>query len=278
MSPMSGIRGMSRIGRVSVIALLAIAGSGYAIGADIRQVNGALVAGAGGSCGGLSTVNGTLEVGAGQSCGDVSTVNGAIQIGDKASIGTAHTVNGHITLGAATRAQSLGTVNGAISVGPGAQVHGDAHTTNGAIYIASGTRLSGTVTARNGKIVLGPSADVAGYVATVNGRIRLDAAHVGNGIESVSGDVDLGAHSRVEGGIWIRGTQSPCGGELWREILRWLPRSACEPQLIVIGPDAVVEGTLKFEHPVRLYVHTSARIGAVEGAKAISFAGAMPPI
>jgi hypothetical protein len=267
---------MSGMSRYSFIALCAIAASAHAVGADIHRVNGALVAGA--PCGDLSTVNGALEVGVGQSCGNVSTINGAIEIGDKASIGSAHTVNGHITLGAATTAQSLRTVNGAISVGPGAQVHGDAHTTNGAIHIASGTHLTGVVNTSNGKIVLEPSADIGGYVASVNGRIRLDAAHVGNGIESVSGDIDLGAHSRVEGGIWVKGTTGSCGSDLMREILRWLPLSSCEPQRVVIGPDAVVQGKLKFEHPVRLYVNASARIGAVEGAQPITFAGERPPI
>ena len=40
---------------------------------------------------------------------------------------------------------------------------------------------------------------------------------------------------------------------------------------IIIGPNAVVEGPLVFERPVTLYVHTSARIGAVTGATAKPF-------
>jgi hypothetical protein len=45
----------------------------------------------------------------------------------------------------------------------------------------------------------------------------------------------------------------------------------------VIGPGAVVEGPLVFEREVKLYVHASARTGAITGATAIRFDGAHAP-
>ena len=40
---------------------------------------------------------------------------------------------------------------------------------------------------------------------------------------------------------------------------------------IIIGPNAVVDGELVLEREVTLYVHKTARIGAVTGATAQSF-------
>jgi hypothetical protein len=45
---------------------------------------------------------------------------------------------------------------------------------------------------------------------------------------------------------------------------------------IVIGPHAVVQGTLEFRREVELYVSDSAQIGAVKGATAQKFSGANP--
>jgi DUF4097 and DUF4098 domain-containing protein YvlB len=198
----------------------------------------------------VSKVNGAVDVTAGQPYGDVSTVNGSIHIEDKAVVGHAHTVNGSITLGAGASAQALRTVNGSISVRAGAHV-------------------TGTVRTVNGAIALEPGADVSGHLSNVNGKIRLDAAHAGGGIETVSGDIDVGARSRVEGGIWVKDTCST-------GLLAWLFWSHCEPSSIVIGPDAIVQGTLRFEHEVKLYVSTRARIGPVQGAKAIVYSGEHP--
>ena len=49
------------------------------------------------------------------------------------------------------------------------------------------------------------------------------------------------------------------------------------PPRIIIGPNAVVDGPLVFEREVKLYVHASARTGAITGATAIRFDGAHAP-
>jgi hypothetical protein len=46
---------------------------------------------------------------------------------------------------------------------------------------------------------------------------------------------------------------------------------------IVIGPDAVVQGELRFEKEVELFVHPGAKIGTVTGAKVQSYTDTLPP-
>jgi DUF4097 and DUF4098 domain-containing protein YvlB len=236
------------------IATLAFAGPVLAAPADVNQVNG------------------SIAIDAGQQAGKVSTVNGAIRLGDRASAGEVHTVNGDITLGNAVTAAALGSVNGTITLGDEAAA-GSATTTNGAIHLGSHGRIAGAATTVNGAVTLGSAADVSGRVRTVNGAVQLRAAHVGGGIETVSHDIDIGANSRVEGGILVRKRD-----ESWLET--WLRQLFSEHDplpRIVIGPGAVVTGTLRFERAVKLYVSDRARIGAVEGATAIAFSGEQPP-
>ena len=199
----------------------------------------------------ISMINGAVDVTAGQPYGEVSTINGAIHIEDRAVVGRVHTVNGGMTLGAEASAQSLRTINGAISV-------------------RSGAHVTGTVNTVNGRIALEPAAEVSGHLSNINGQIHLEAAHVGGGIETVSGNIDIGSRSRVEGGVWVR---KDCSTGFWA----WLFAGHCEPSNVVVGPDAIVQGTLRFEHEVKLYVSTRARIGPVEGAKPIVYSGEHPP-
>lgn len=201
-----------------------------------------------GGCG-SGTINGPVSVAAGQKTGDVATVNGAVHIGDGAVVGGAMTVNGGVTLGSNVTAQSVKTVNGEVELG-------------------NSTTVTGSVRTVNGSITLNQGADVSGKIANVNGMIRLASAHVGGGIGTISGDIEIGSGSRVEGGIHV---DSPgFSSDSWKEE-HPIPR-------IVIGPGAVVQGPLKFEHEVKLYVSDSARVsGPIEGATAVKFSGDQPP-
>jgi len=112
---------------------------------------------------------------------------------------------------------------------------------------------------------LGDGADVSGSLSNVNGKITLTAAHVGGGIKTVSGSMNITGASRVEGGILV---QKPTS-ELVQLVLD-VPR-------IVIGPGATVQGDLHFERTVRLFVSDEATVGTVTGATSISFSGETPP-
>ncbi len=195
--------------------------------------------------GDIDKVNGSVHVAAGQQAGDVSTVNGAVHIDAGAVVHKASTVNGAVTLGDKAQASELGTVNGAITLG-------------------TGGRVSGAVNAVNGSIRLARGADVGGKLDNVNGAIVLNAAHVGGGISTVDGDITVGADSRVEGGIVV---EKPGG---------WFHWGSERKPLIVIGPHAVVQGTLEFRREVVLKVSDSAQIGPVKGATVVKFGGAQP--
>lgn len=198
----------------------------------------------------ISKINGSIAVDADQRYGDISNVNGSIRLDDNAVASQVSTVNGSITVGAAATAGSVSTVNGSIRIG-------------------AGGRVKGGISAVNGSITLADSADVAGSVTNVNGRIYLDAAHVGEGIETVSGSIEIGARSRVEGGILVK--KPYCKG-----FMSWFTNCELDPVRVVIGPDAIVQGELEFEREVTLFVSTSAHIGPVEGAEVIRYSGVRP--
>jgi hypothetical protein len=89
---------------------------------------------------------------------------------------------------------------------------------------------------------------------------------VGGQVRTVSGDITIGARSRVKGGILVEKSQ----GIRFNWGKKRTPR-------VVIGPNAVVEGELRFERAVELFVHPSARIGKVSGATAQPWTDHLPP-
>jgi DUF4097 and DUF4098 domain-containing protein YvlB len=192
----------------------------------------------------ISKINGAVRIEAGQRADDISTVNGAVEVGERAVVDKASAVNGSITLGGGAQAHTLSTVNGQVNLGPASRVSGEVSTTNGGIALQRG-------------------ADVAGSVGNVNGHIALDAAHVAGGLRTVSGDITVGANSQVEGGILVDKSSG------------WSFGKQRVPQ-VVIGPHAVVKGSLEFRREVDLKVSDSAQIGPVTGATVRKFSGAQP--
>ncbi|MEW9571778.1 hypothetical protein ABQJ54_08440 [Rhodanobacter sp. Si-c] len=194
----------------------------------------------------LHKVNGDVRVEAGQHAGDAKSVNGDVDVGDHAVVQLASTVNGSVSLGSQAEAGELHTVNGSIEVAAGGKVDGQVHAVNGDISLAHG-------------------AQVDGHLSNVNGAIRLDGAHVAGGLETVAGDITVGANSHVEGGILV---DQPNNG--------WFHWGSERKPVVVIGPHAVVRGTLEFRREVVLKVSDSAQIGPVKGATAEKFSGAAP--
>jgi hypothetical protein len=195
---------------------------------------------------GSTKINGPIHVPAGKQPGAVATVNGSIDVDSNAAITSAKTVNGGVHLGDHAAGTSLASVNGAISLGAGAHV-------------------SDSVSSVNGELTLGEGAEVAGALSNVNGQITLTGAHVAGGIRTINGSMSITGSSHVEGGILVK---QPSG--LVSETSRDVPR-------IVIGPGATVQGELRFERPVQLYVSDKATIGTVTGATPIPFTGDTPP-
>ena len=191
-------------------------------------------------------INGSIHVAAGKPPGAATTVNGSIHIDDNAAVTSATTVNGSVHLGDHATASSLTSVNGSIALGTGAHI-------------------SGSASSVNGELALGDGAEITGSLSNVNGKITLTAAQVGGGIKTVNGNINITGASHVEGGILV---EKPSGELL--QILHDVPR-------IVIGPGATVQGELRFERTVKLYVSDKATIGQVTGATPIPFTGDTPP-
>jgi hypothetical protein len=97
----------------------------------------------------------------------------------------------------------------------------------------------------------------------------LQAAHVAGGIKTVNGNLDVGSNSHVDGGILV---QKDSSDVIW--FFHW--GSNAMPK-VVIGPGAVVQGNLRFEREVHLFVSDTATIGPVIGATAVKFSGEKPP-
>jgi hypothetical protein len=120
---------------------------------------------------------------------------------------------------------------------------------------------AGTV---NGRISLDKRTQVGGDLETVNGHLLLEEARIGGQLRTVNGDITVGANSRVHRGILVEKGKG------------WGMGAHRNVPTIVIGPHAVVEGTLRFAREVKLYVSSTATIGPVEGATPVRFDGSSP--
>jgi cytoskeletal protein CcmA (bactofilin family) len=208
-------------------------------------------------------INKSLSIREGTEAEDLATINGGIQIGENASARHAKSINGAIELAPGSKVSALETVNGQIWLRRGARVAQDVKSVNGPVSLDDSARVTGNVSTVNGAITLDPGAEIFGRVASVNGPIQLKAAQVGGGIHTVSGNIDVGANSHVDGGILV---SKPDGAQI----------GAQSPPRVVIGPGAVVEGILRFEREVKLYVSEQATVGQIEGASAEKYTGTAP--
>jgi carbonic anhydrase/acetyltransferase-like protein (isoleucine patch superfamily) len=230
------------------VGLLVLMMSVPAFGASINK---SVKIAAGEESGGATSVNGSITVGADATVtGNLKTVNGSIRIDDGASIEEAATVNGGVRLAAGVRAESLTTVNGSINVGE----NGD---------------ISDEVGAVNGRISLGKGTRVADDVGNVNGQIGLAGAEVGGNVTTVNGDIELSDGAVVKGDVVV---EKPSN---WS----WGKEKSRKPR-IVIGPGSRVEGEIRLDRKVELFISESAEVGGVSGEMtmddAVRFAGDHP--
>src|SRR6185312_1936064 len=174
-------------------------------------------------------------------------------------------VNGAIHVEAGQAPQDASTVNGSIRLADGAKVE-DASTVNGSITLDNGARVTKGVESVNGALTLAPGAEVGGNATNVNGHISVNGAHVGGGLETVDGDIDVTGNARVDRGILVH---KPSEG--------WFHFGIDHVPVVTIGPGATVNGTLKFEREVKLYVSDKAHVGQIVGATPVKFTGTEPP-
>jgi DUF4097 and DUF4098 domain-containing protein YvlB len=215
------------------------------------SVNKSIKVAAGGESSGESSVNGSITVGEGAVVtGSLGTVNGAIRVGGNAQVEEVETVNGSLTIGSGVKSGELSTVNGAIEIG-------------------ADTKVDGAIEAVNGRISLQTGSSVSGYVENVNGTISLVGSEIGGNLSTVNGDIDLSDASVIKGDIIV---EKPGG---WS--FGWNKSRTPE---ITIGPGSRVDGKIRLEREVKLFISDTAKVGGVEGEMsmddAIRFSGKRP--
>lgn len=196
----------------------------------------------------LNTISDDLVARAGQAYGNLDTVSGDIAIQAGSSVRNVNTVSGDIDLAEGATTARLETVSGDIEGGRKITASAGVGTVSGDIFFDHGSRIGGDL-------------------ESVSGDIGLVGTRASGGIETVSGDITVGAGSHVKGGIRIEKPNGSWGLRIGNR----------KPPRIVIGPNAVVEGSLVFEREVTLHVHQSARIGKVSGASVRPYTTATPP-
>ena len=230
------------------VGFLALMMAVPALGASINK---SIKIAAGEESGGATSVNGSITVGPDATVtGNLKTVNGSIRIDDRASIEGAATVNGGLRLADNVRAESLATVNGSINVGDDGEISGEVGAVNGRISLSRGTR-------------------VGEGVGNVNGQIDVAGAEVGGDVKTVNGDIELSDGAVVKGDVVV---EKPSN---WS----WGKGKSRKPR-IVIGPGSRVDGTIRLEREVELFISASAEVGGVSGEMtmddAVRFEGDRP--
>ncbi len=135
--------------------------------------------------GSVETVNGSIHIEESVRAGDIETVSGSIDIGRDSTVGDVDTVNGSMTLEAGVKARFRRDGQRP------AQARG---TRAGSRQRHVGQRLADPGQGRRGQGQAGERQRRAS---------RSRAASVGNGIKTVNGDIEIGAGSRIDGGILV---------------------------------------------------------------------------
>ncbi len=208
--------------------------------------------------GGCFSINSDIEVGDGQSVdGSLNTINGQVSVGSESVVdGNAKTVNGSISIGARSIVEHIETVNGKITLGAGAQAD-SIEAVNGSVEIGEKAQVGGVVETVNGRVLVGRDAVVEGLIESINGQIRLSGATAG-ALRNVRGGMVLEAGSRVLGEL---------------RVVKGSNGESDDSVLVEIYADCEVAGPLVFERPVRLRIHESATVGAIQGAEPEYFSG-----
>jgi DUF4097 and DUF4098 domain-containing protein YvlB len=183
----------------------------------------------------VTTVNGQVEASEGQTYDTLSTVNGQVRVGRGVTAKEAKTVNGQVLIAENVKLGRASTVNGQLRIGQGSTIEHEASTVNGGVSLAKNAR-------------------VGGDVSTVSGGIELDGAEVGGSVTTHNGDIELTDGAHVRGDINVKKKND--SGWNWGKD---------EPIEVRICATCVVDGELRFERPVELYVQPGAKIGKVIG-------------
>jgi len=192
----------------------------------------------------FDTVNGSITIGHHSNVGDLSTVNGSVKVASNSTVGEASTVNGSVVLAEGVTAITAETVNGSIKLGENCKIEEAVETVNGSIIANSG-------------------CEIGGDFETVNGKLKAINTKIHGQVKTVNGSVIMLDGTVVYEDITIKKSKG------------FFNKSKSKKPKVVLGKNVVVKGDLKFEKPVKLYIHDTADVDAddVENAEVISFSG-----
>lgn len=250
-------------------AALALATAPATASEDIGRISDDIAINANQSVGDLSTVSGDIHVQAKARTGSLTTVSGDLRLDDGAGAGNATTVSGDVDGGQGVQLKDVETVSGDVELGHQART-GAITTVSGEVRVGTDSHLAAVQTV-SGDVFVDRRGQVARDIDTVSGAVGLVGSRVGGDVVTVTGNITVGIGSHVRGGVRVRKPNQTSGVSVINIGLK------PPPPRIVIGPQAVVDGALVFEHPVKLYVHRTARTGAIQGATAVAFDTPTPP-
>ncbi len=215
------------------------------------------------------SINKSIKIGAGEESGGATSVNGSISVGEKATVtGNLKTVNGSIRIDEGAVIEKAATVNGGLRLADGVKAEG-LTTVNGSINVGDNGVIDGEISAVNGRISVGEGSTVSGDVGNVNGEIGLVGAEVGGDLTTVNGDIKLAEGTVIKGDLVVEKPNN------WK----WGKDKSRKPR-IVIGPGSRVEGTIRLEREVELFISETAEVGGVSGEMslddAVRFSGERP--
>lgn len=216
-----------------------------------------------------SSVNKSVKIEDGAKSSGASSVNGSVTVGENATVtGDISTVNGAIRVGEGSVIEDAATVNGSVNIAKNVKTEG-LETVNGAIRIAELSEVDGSIEAVNGGISMDEGSSVHMDISNVNGDIELTASTVGGDVSTVSGDVELARGAVIVGDLIV---EEPNGF--------FTSSRRSKPPKVIIGPGCRVDGVLRLEREVKLYISDTAQVGGVKGkmsmADAVRFDGDRP--
>lgn len=209
-----------------------------------------------------TSVNEDVDIAAySEKSGGARTLNGDVRVGEHAvvSSGDLKTINGRIEVSEGAKVNDCATVNGSVAIRREAKT-GNIESVNGDLRLDEEVTVDGNIRLVNGGVVLKPGTVVKGDVGTVNGPIEIHGATIKGSVVNYHGGMTITDGTLVKGGLVVKESDS---------------HQKVEP-VIIIGPSTEIVGTLEFKRPVRLYVHDTASVGEIKGAKPIRFSGDLP--
>ncbi|MEQ8822698.1 MAG: hypothetical protein RLY93_20870 [Sumerlaeia bacterium] len=230
----------------------------------------------------VTSRSGNLVIADGAILASIDSGSGNVEVGNFAVVGRIGIVSGNLTIGEGGSTGPIEMTSGNVTLAGSNFVEGSIESVSGNVTGGENVSVSRNVEVLSGNIAFGPESKVGGRVESISGTVTLDGVRVSDKVDTVSGAITIRG-GKVKGGVksafgditLADGAKVEEGVSIYRNDR--LPQSPPGPPRILIGPDVEIEGGLKFERPVELFVHPSASIGGeIQGAEPRPYEEAFP--